>query len=230
MSADQAARRRGYAAESELRLRNALEAFCRDRWGDARVVHELVMGQGKVRADVAAIAPTHMIAFEVKGQFDDTTRLLHQIGMYQLCVPEVWMVLSAKHDQDGKLLRHLIPSVGLLVGDDPKGHQDHFPAGTLNVVAEACPRSVVPEMALEMLWRDELASACQRTCCFGVSKRSTRPKMIEAMLGALSYDEIMREVYAELRGRDAIWRADAPVPPGNTAATEAAVGGADGEP
>ena len=42
---------------------------------------------------MVAIDAAHIAAFEVKGEYDETTRLLHQVGMYQLCVPEVWMVV-----------------------------------------------------------------------------------------------------------------------------------------
>src|SRR3990167_3909305 len=122
MTATEAATRQGYAARSELALRNALEEFCRARWPDARVVHEMVMGEGRVRADVVALAPAHIAAFEIKGEYDNTTRLLHQVGMYQLCVPEVWMVLPEKHIDDGRLIRHLIPSVGLIHGTGIERH------------------------------------------------------------------------------------------------------------
>ncbi|MGD9924564.1 MAG: hypothetical protein AB7V13_24425 [Pseudorhodoplanes sp.] len=115
MTAEQAAQRRGYAAESELSLRNAMEDLLRQRFPAARMCHEMVMGQGKVRADLVAVDLTHIAAVEVKGEYDETTRLLHQVGMYQLCVPEVWMIVPDNHSADGRLIRHLLPSVGLIV-------------------------------------------------------------------------------------------------------------------
>jgi hypothetical protein len=215
MTADQAAQRRGYAAQSELALRNRLEEFCRARWPVARVVHELVMGEGKVRADVVAVDIDHIAAFEIKGGFDDTTRLLHQVGMYQLCVPEVWMVVDQRHDHDAKLIRHLMPSIGLLVGT---GFDRGWPKAPVEIisVAEAAPRPVVPEMMLRMLWRDELASACQRAGCYAATAKSTRRAMVAALL-ELSTEYLQALVCAELRGRDALWRADAPIKPGAAA-------------
>lgn len=213
MTAEVAARRQGWAAKSELQLRNALETACRERWPDARVCHEMVMGEGKVRADVVAVAPDHIAAFEVKGEYDNTTRLLHQVGMYQLCVPEVWMVVPDKHSDDAKLIRHLLPSIGLIVG---VGMKNHYYDGdgsevTLEVEAESVPRPVIPECMLEMLWRDELAAACGRTRCYAVSAKSTRPNMIKALL-ELPLADLQREVCTGLRGRDALWRADAAIP------------------
>lgn len=214
MTADQAATRRGYASRSELALRNALESFCRSRWPAARICHEMVMGERKVRADVVAIDLAHIVAVEIKGAYDDTTRLLHQVGMYQLCVPEVWMVLTSKHGGDGRLIRHLIPSIGLLVAPQlfkQSGYaRPDVDEVALEVEAEAAPRPVVPEMMLEMLWRSELASACTKTRCHTVSAKTTRPHMIKALL-ALPVDELQREACRVLRGRDALWRADAPL-------------------
>jgi hypothetical protein len=68
-------------------LRDGLELIMRQRLPDARVVHELVMGAREVRADVVAIAPNHIAAVEVKGAYDNVSRLMHQVGMFQLCVP-----------------------------------------------------------------------------------------------------------------------------------------------
>ena len=214
MTAVEAATRKGYAARSELALRQALETWCRTRWPVARVVHELVMGAGRVRADVVAIDTTHIAAFEVKGSFDDTTRLLHQVGMFQLCVPEVWMVVGAPHSDDARLIRHLLPSVGLLVAPemDRSWVSASNPARevSLSVEAEAQPRAPVPDMALEMLWSAELRGACA-ALRVSVGSRATRSKMIKAILGAgLTTDQISTAICAELRGRDAVWRADPP--------------------
>jgi len=214
MTAEQAANRRGYAGRAELALRNTLETFCRDRWPKARICHEMMMGERKVRADVVAVDENHIAAFEVKGEYDDTTRLLHQVGMYQLCVPEVWMVVPiGRHAEDARILRHLLPSVGLLVGagTSQKNHYE-FDGKDFSLVVEAepAPFKVVPEMMLEMLWRNELAVACTNTGCHAVSAKSTRPVMIKAML-TLPVEVLQRETCIALRGRDALWRADAPI-------------------
>lgn len=211
MTADQAAQRRGYAARSELALRNSLEAFARERFPNARMCHEMVMGERKVRADMVAIDPAHIAAFEIKGEYDDTTRLLHQVGMYQLCVPEVWMVVPVgRHAEDARLIRHLLPSVGLLVGagQSAKNHYE-FDGKDFGLVVEAepAPFQVIPEMALEMMWRDELAAMCLRTGCYAATKKVTRPNFIKALL-TLPFDQLQREICTELRMREALWRAD----------------------
>jgi hypothetical protein len=218
MTAEGAANRRGYAARAELALRNSLEKFCRSRWPEARICHEMMMGERKVRADVVAIDTSHIAAFEVKGQYDDTCRLLHQVGMYQLCVPEVWMVVPVgRHAEDARVLRHLLPSVGLLVGagQSAKNHYE-FDGKDFDLVVEAepSPRAVHPEMMLEMLWRDELYGCCDRLR-LALSKKPTRPEMIKKLL-ELPIIALQREVCTELRGRDALWRADPPISPIST--------------
>lgn len=211
MTADQAARRQGWAARSELALRNAMEDLLRQRRPGARMCHEMVMGEGKVRADLVAVDTDHIIAVEVKGEYDNTTRLLHQVGMYQLCVPEVWMVVPDRHADDAKLIRHLLPSVGLIVGTGlSHSYNDKKEPVTLKIEAEALPRLVVTDCMLEMLWRDELYGVCQRTGT-SVATKATRPQMLKA-LRDLSHDLLQRETCTALRGRNALWRADPRIP------------------
>jgi len=224
MTAEQAATRRGYAGRAELALRNSLERFCRTRWPSARICHEMMMGERRVRADVVAVDTAHIAAFEVKGEYDETVRLLHQVGMYQLCVPEVWMVVPVgRHAEDARILRHLLPSVGLLVGAGQSARNHYEFDGKdfdLVVEAEAQPRQVHPEMMLEMLWREELLGCCGRLrICLG--KKPTRPEMIKKLL-ELPTETLQREVCTELRGRNALWRADAAIlPPDLSAMSQA---------
>lgn len=212
MTAEQAAQRKGYRGQAELALRNSLEAFCRGRWPNARVCHEMVMGGGRVRADVVAIDTAYIAAFEVKGEYDETTRLLHQVGMYQLCVPEVWMVVPVgQHADDARILRHLLPSLGLLVGSGTSARNHYEFDGKdfgLVVEAEPEPRPVHVDMMLQMLWRDELAGACDRLRV-SRGKKDRRSDMI-AGLKALPVPQLQEAVCFELRRRNALWRADPP--------------------
>lgn len=216
MTAAEAAQRRGYAAQSELALRDGLELILRQRLPEARVVHELVMGAREVRADVVAIAPAHIAAVEVKGAYDNVSRLMHQVGMFQLCVPEVWICCAREHAEDARLIRHLLPSVGIIVGSNLDKHYHRGDAVApldLAVEAEAVPRAVVPSMMLEMLWADELRAACG-SLKISVSATVTRPRAIAALLEQATADELMTAVCRELRARDAVWRADDPITDG----------------
>src|ERR1035437_6354439 len=183
MTAGQAAQRHGHASRSELGLRNALEAFCRERWPAARIVHEMVMGARQVRADVVAIDPNHIVAVEIKGAYDDTTRLLHQVGMYQLSVPEVWMVVAKKHRDDAMLIHHLLPSVGVITGDGIEGRHSQgldVEEVKLEVLHESAPREPAVDMLLEIMWANELAAMCLRLKVL-VGKKPSRLTMIRAI-------------------------------------------------
>jgi len=213
-TAEGAAQRRGHAAGAELALRNELEALCRSRWPGARICHEMVMGARQVRADVVAICPDHIVAFEIKGEYDDTSRLLHQVGMYQICVPEVWIVAAQRHEADAHLIRHLIPSVGIVTGTGWTRHggsAEHGAPVTLTVRAEAASRRPDPTMMLEMMWADELRAMCGRLRVTA-GPRTPRASAIKALLAHAGPEELLRECCTELRCRVALWRADPPVP------------------
>ncbi len=215
MTADGAAQRSGYASRAELRLRNAMEELLRARHPEDRMCHEMVMGEREVRADLVAVSPNHIAAVEVKGDYDKTVRLLHQVGMYQLCVPEVWIVTAKEgHNSDAELIRWLLPSVGVITGTGFKQKWNHVEADdvVLTVVHEPVPREPVPRQMLEMLWAQELANivARRRVMAFAPSKIPTRAKAIASALEALTYQEILVEVCTELRARQALWRADPP--------------------
>lgn len=212
MTAEAAAQRGGHASRSELGLRNALESFCRERWPAARIVHELVMGARQVRADVVAIDPNWIVAVEIKGAYDDTTRLLHQVGMYQLSVPEVWVVAAKNHEADCLLIHHLLPSVGVIVGTGIEGRHGQgldVEDVKIEVLHESAPREPAVDMLLEIMWADELAAMCLRLKVH-VGKKPSRLTMIRAIRD-LAIDELRRECCTELRTRDALWRADAPI-------------------
>lgn len=215
MTAEEAARRPGYAAQSELELRRLIEEFCRARRPRARVVHELVMGEGRTRADVVSIDERHIAAFEVKGAYDDTTRLIHQIGLFQLCVPEVWIVCAENHCDDARLVKHLLPSVGVLIGTgmDRNYHDRSNVAVTLRIEAEPTPFVPVPDMMLRILWRQEVFSAADRLRIARTSK-STRQSVVKSILEKCGSSEILEQVCFELRRRDALWRADPPASTG----------------
>ena len=133
--------------------------------------------------------------------------------MFQLCVPEVWICCAKEHVEDARLIRHLLPSVGLIVGTnlDKYYHRAESPDPVmLEVEAEPVPREVVPEMMLEMLWAGELRSACG-SLRVSVSNSTTRPKCIAALLEKATMKEIITATCQQLRARDALWRADKPI-------------------
>lgn len=207
--------RKAYRSPEELLIREKLEAWCRDRWSDARIVHELVMGRGTVRADLAAIAPAHLAAFEIKGPYDDTSRLLHQVAMYRLATPEVWIVTADEHGDDGRLIRHLMPSVGhIRVIGFPvsRAYRVDPDEVELVVAAEPTPFAPLPDATLSLLWVSELCAEASRARVMQIGARApSHATLVKAML-ALTPEEQIAAVCRQLRARDALWRADPPIP------------------
>ncbi|MBI1243798.1 MAG: hypothetical protein GC202_02240 [Alphaproteobacteria bacterium] len=203
----------GRAARSELALRNAMENVLRGRMPDARMCHEMVMGEGRVRADLVAVGTDHIVAVEVKGRYDDTSRLLHQVGMYQLCVPEVWMVVTEHHGDDARLIRWLLPSVGLMVCGNEKFDLEWEAKNSpdlrvdLRIEHEPVPRDPIPEMMMRICWAAELEAICTRLK-ISVGSRPVRKHMVSELSRLAQPIELRREICTALRAREALWRAD----------------------
>ena len=99
----------------EIAIRDAVEAWGRERWPDARIFHELAVDRGTSRCDVAFVTPGHIASIEIKSAYDVTARLLQQVSLFRLATPEVWVVTASKHRRDVSLIRYLLPTVGVAV-------------------------------------------------------------------------------------------------------------------
>lgn len=212
--------RHAYRSSEELAMRDALEGWCRARWPDARIVHELVMGRGSVRADLAVVEPDHLVAFEIKGPHDNMMRLVHQVALYRLSVPELWLVVGRDKDGDAELIRYLLPSIGVLrVTGLPHSNYRSLVeenGSTVPIRIELIHPAELfrpdPECLLQLCWSAELLAIAGRTGCW--QQRGSKPPAharLVAALKALSVQEMVPEVCAELRARQAFWRADPPI-------------------
>jgi hypothetical protein len=201
--------RRVYRSQGELKMREAVETWGRARWPDARVIHELVMDRGTVRADVAFVTVKHLAVVEIKSDHDDTHRLLHQAGMFRLAVPELWIASAHRHAKDAELIRYLMPTIGIALCDraDSPGP---IPDLRLYVEHEAQRFDPWPEATLSLLWVDELAAEAVHFR-LGMPKRSTYAKLVKAIM-KLDPAEQMEAVCRQLRARNFGWRADPPIP------------------
>jgi hypothetical protein len=89
-------------SEAEERIRAKVEAEFRRRWPDARIVHELVLNQGGVRIDLAAITEDALIVAEIKSERDTLTRLAGQVKASLRVAQCVWVVVADKHAGRGE--------------------------------------------------------------------------------------------------------------------------------
>jgi hypothetical protein len=202
--------RRIYRSDAELRMRDAVERWGRAKWPDARVCHELVMDRGTVRADVVFVSPGHLVAVEIKSEHDDTSRLLHQAGMFRLAVPELWIAAPLRHTGDAELVRYLMPSIGVALTDRDRS-QGALPGQfELEEAQPAQPFQPWPEACLSLLWVAELAAEASRARVVQGRSKQTHRALVAAML-RLTWPEQLAAVCRQLRARQAFWRADPPV-------------------
>lgn len=200
---------RVYRSKQELELRAMIERWGRAKWPDARCVHELVMGRGTVRADMAFVSPNHMAVVEIKSEYDDTNRLIVQAGTFRLAVPELWIISPNKHIDDAELVKYLMPSIGLAT-PNRESMMGAFDAQT--EITERSPAAMfcqVPRALLSLLWVAELAAEARRHRLLQDTRKKTpNHNALVAMLLTLTPEEQLASVCRQLRGRDAFWRAD----------------------
>lgn len=183
-------------------MRDKVEAWGRLRWPDARVVHELVCSD--CRIDVAFVRPEDLIAVEIKSSKDKLDRLEKQWRVFNDHIPEVWLAIAERWRGDpGKpfvMNEIVVPTDGPLIFKGFKPHRNRY----------------VYNHMLHLLWAEETRAIAKRHR-LDVTSRTPQHQMLPMLALKLSGEQIMREVCTELRGRNAFWKADAPIIAGASA-------------
>lgn len=207
---------RAHRSNAELAIRVAVEEWGRAKWPGARVVHELVMDRGNVRADMAFVGTDHFVSVEIKGMFDVSHRLIHQVAMFRVASPEIWVVADEKFDDDVDLIGHLLPSVARAAvrrDGEPVGRHGFDRAVTgIEEIGQPGEFAPIPRAMLALLWAEELYEETlrHRLIMKRTSKRPAHRKLIDLML-RLEPAEQVAAVCRQLRARNAFWRADPPI-------------------
>lgn len=81
-------------SEAEERIRAKVEAAMRRQYPDARIVHELVLDQGGVRIDLAAITTDQLVVAEIKSERDTLKRLAEQVSVATEAAQQVWVIIA----------------------------------------------------------------------------------------------------------------------------------------
>lgn len=196
---------------AEERIRTKAEAMLRLLFPDARIIHELVLQQGGVRIDLAAVRPGFIAAVEIKSERDVLTRLPEQVeraiattDLFGVCVAEKQAGKIGKWYDDAAKVRlphhaHLLVEAG--DGFDTKYTPfDPDWRGYDRIQSRLCN----PADRLEMLWAEELKAISQRP---KMSRQPAKHHICETMTGR----EIREAVCAALRSRQ-FPRADPAIP------------------
>lgn len=215
-------------SEAEERIRAKVEASFRRNWPDARIIHELVLNQGGVRIDLAAVTRDRLYVAEIKSERDVLKRLASQVEVATRVAQQVWVVVAERHV--GPVLA--LNDYHMTVPRDPpfiradgvvfttrlvRNENRIIPLGWCHLKTEADgeglrwaeppprnERRASPGDMLDMLHAGELR------WLVGGGLRSTREEMIRCAIETLTGKQIRQGVCACLRVRH-FPRADAPM-------------------
>jgi hypothetical protein len=184
------------ASEAEERIRLKCEALLRKAFPDARIVHELVLRQGGVRIDLAAVTPDRLVCVEVKSERDVLDRLPAQIAAMKL-VCDAWRVATAdKHLDKCRDIADWHRVIGETSLDAPGYGMRELPRDAMHGLCNAPAR-------LDMLWANELRYIAGAKG----PRMSSMIRASDSMTGA----QIRRAVCAAIRARS-FPRADPAIP------------------
>jgi hypothetical protein len=176
-------------SSEEFEMRKAIDAWGRQRWASARVVHELVVNSER-RIDMAFIGPDYLVGVEIKSSKDTLDRLSDQMKVFRRHIPLVILAVAPKW------------RAGLCIGGvdvfevDPSAE---FPVRGYSYYRQDLSVTVP---LLGLLWAQELRNAAIR---LGInsSAKATMIHNIATIAQNATGKEIIREVCTELRARDA---------------------------
>lgn len=198
---------------AEEAMRNGVEAFYRERFPGARIVHELVMDRGKVRADVCAIGTGHLVAAEIKSGYDAIDRLITQAALFRLACPELWLFVDDRHARDAEIIHYLMPTIGFATcGEiELRKASKEGRAPVWSIRREARLFRPDPEALLSLLWVGELTEEAVAARIVTPAKRPlSHGSLVKRISEVMSNAEMLVLVCRQLRMRTAQWRADPP--------------------
>lgn len=188
----------------EQQMRDAVVAWGRVRWPDARVMHELAIGGSRI--DLAFVTPQSISGVEIKSSKDTLDRLEGQLKSYFWALPEVWVAFAPKwlpHFQDeiGSRYGQLLVADGI-VSDEIQSRNSDYKFRHHPRIDE-----LMTSPLLHLLWVGELRATASM---FGVkAKNRMYGHHLRALLARqLTGEQIIKGVCAQLRARKCGWAAD----------------------
>lgn len=175
-------------------IKRALRArLLRSRGEDDRpiLLEELGFVHGASRADLVAIYPHSLCAFEIKGAGDDLRRLPEQVRLYSAVFDRITIACTLKH-LAGAL--EVVPSEwGVIVFT--RGARGSTRSRTLR--AATSNRSVDPVHLARLLWKQEALDLLPAETARGLASRR-RDDVYRALADALSLSDLRDSVIAAI--------------------------------
>lgn len=208
-----------YRSSAEAEVRGSAIARLRKLRPNARIIHEINNGHSN-RIDVLAVDASEIIACEIKSEKDTLDLLLGQVsGMREVAHRTVIAVHEcllneiptnehyARYERDGVFYRKQSPidfmsNVEVWIYPEVATNPWRAPNAAFN--------EVLPQRALQMVWKDELIWLCS-TNGIKATSRSTAYNMREQLLWHCSGRDLTKGICNVLRARQCI-EADPAIP------------------
>lgn len=206
---------RVFRSSEELEMRDAVVAWGRRRWPQARVMHELAVGGRRI--DLAFVLPEHLVGIEIKSSKDVLDRLDLQVETYQLAMPEVWVAFAPRWlEKVGHAMTYNLGEtgvswrVGRLMVDGGQVVEALPTANGMSFKCFARPDSMMTAPMLHLMHKPEMTDLAV-SHGLTVKTKDSREKIAVKLARGLTGDQIIAGVCAALRRRRTGWKADDPI-------------------
>lgn len=201
-----------FISSAEGLIRDAVVTRARELWPEARIIHELNVEHGQVRADLAAVSPDTLVLFEIKSERDKLHRLSNQLRHFG---PVCHHLIVAAHEKwcgGSKLPNGDVEPIIRFAGHGelwPFPEPSPQPWGRAWAAPYRNSTRPWPHRMLRLLWTDELRLVASRE---GMERVHRMPgyELADALANKMTGSEVELAVCQALRRRR-FAEADAPI-------------------
>jgi hypothetical protein len=175
----------------EEQIRRAAGAWIAMRWPHVRVLHEVGLEHGQVRADIVTLTPEELHGFELKSHADKIRRLPEQVRVYGETMDRATLVVSYR-------LFHAAQSIvpawwGLCLFRDTR---------PLEVVRDAAVNPAPTGLTTaRLLWRDEALELLRESGRARGLAKAPRLRLYQELLKVVPADELRGRIRRRLLAR-----------------------------
>ena len=204
-----------HRSEAETEIRDAVVAKLRQCRPNARIIHEINLLDGRVRADVMAVDRAEIITVEIKSERDKLDRLPDQLDAMRRCSHIAIAALHRKFIPE-EIVDLRSPRLDCVPRDVSTwwypAAQDmaeaQHPAFQWDEpdLARSLNQALPPD-AMSLLWRDEMEELCH-ALRLSVPPRANMKAMAQALRWGATGRDLTLGICAALRKRDRCAEAD----------------------
>lgn len=194
-------------SDQEREIRAATVSRIRQLMPAARVIHELNVEKGIVRADIAAVCPDHLYLFEIKSQNDTLHRLGNQIRHFHPVCHGLIVVAHEKWCGAATAAGYPNCDAGKIIALHGRATLWQWPEPERVYGRDWTLPSPTPpwhHRMLRLLWAEELRGVAH-SHGIPVTAKTPAYKLSRILASSLTGAEIEKAVCAALRSRSFAW-------------------------